>query len=218
MWLRRGFVVGLGLFLSSAGAGAEWKSSVSADATLEGLYWSSGALSPENNRARAVATLRIPATIRNGRAIRFRFLPLVQSDHLSPSKKERFFWDAQEAYLQLQCLPWTIQAGFNVQSWGDTDVFNPLDVVNARRYYDPFRSEKLGAAGLLLKREWELFFAEAIYIPRQRETLLPGDNSRWLPRDVYKSRSFEGVPIGGGQTLSGVVNLPTNMRYHYNER
>ncbi len=224
MWLRRVVVVGLLYFLSlganlsaNQSARAEWKSSANVDVTAEGLYWASGILRPDKNRARALGTVKVPMGLRNGRTLRFRLLPIFQSDHLSPSKNERYFWDIQEGYMQLQFLPWTIQLGQNVQTWGDTDVFNPLDVVNARRYFDPFRSEKLGAPTLLVKREWESFFFEAIYIPRQRETLLPGEESRWLPRDVYRSRRFEGVDIGGGQTLSGNINLPSDMRYHYNK-
>ncbi len=215
MWLRRSFVVGL-LCVYSLSSGAEWKSSANIDVNLEGLYWTAGKLPPDNNQTRAIGTLKIPMALKHGRTLKFRVLPIVQSDYYSPSKDERFYWDAQEAYMQLQFLPWTIQLGNNVQTWGDTDVFNPLDVVNARRYYDPFRSEKLGAATILIKREWESFFFEALYIPRQRQTKIPGDQSRWLPREVYKSRSYEGVTLGNS-TLSGVINLPADIRYHYVE-
>jgi hypothetical protein len=87
--------------------------------------------------------------------------------------------------------------------------------VNSRRYYDPLNSEKIGAPTILVKREWENVIVEALYIPYQPETLLPGEESRWLPRDVYKSRSFEGQPGTNGTTLSGNIILPPVLNYHY---
>lgn len=169
---------------------------------------------PDNNILRDVETLKVPMSLKNGRTLRFRLLPLVQYDHLAPSSKERVYWDIQEGYMQLQWLPWTIQIGQNVQTWGDTDVFNPLDVVNAKRYYDPLHSEKLGAGTLLVKYEKEAFQFQALYIPKQRETKIPGESSRWLPRDVYKSRTYEGVELGNA-TLSGKLNLPTSINYSF---
>jgi hypothetical protein len=213
--MRRMRVLSAGLLCAfSLNAQAEWKGSLGVDASFEELYWTAGKIPPDNNQYRFIGTLKAPMSLKNGRTLRFRFLPLFQSDNNSPSKNERLYFDAQEAYMQLQWLPWTIQLGSNVQTWGDTDVFNPLDVVNARRYYDPLRSEKMGAPTILVKREWETFLIEALYIPRQRETKIPGEQSRWLPREVYKSRSFEGVAVNNS-TLSGVLNLPADLRYHY---
>ncbi|HEY8280408.1 MAG TPA: hypothetical protein VIH99_12340 [Bdellovibrionota bacterium] len=202
-------------FLLLAPAQAEWKNSINADFTAEAMHWNHSLLA-DKNQTHGIFTLKTPATLKNGRTLRFRFLPWLQYDPSGATKYDQFFWDMQEGYMQLQSLPWTLQLGWNVQTWGDTDVFNPLDVVNARRYQDPFRAEKLGAATVLLKREWESFFVEAIYIPRQRETYLPGTSSRWLPRTVYKSRKIEGTPVGSA-TLSGVVNLPSDVRYNFNK-
>ncbi|MGZ3682324.1 MAG: hypothetical protein ACXVCI_00625 [Bdellovibrionota bacterium] len=221
--MARFFVVGVFFCLLGSPAQAEWKASVNADATVEGMDWTNGPLAPDNHVIRDIFTLKIPATIKNGRTLKFRFLPLVQADPETasrtdpqhPDRNERVYWDFQEAYMQLQSNSYTLQLGMNVQTWGDTDVFNPLDVVNSRRYYDPLRSEKIGAGTVLVKKEWEKLFVELLYIPIQPETLLPGEQSRWLPRDIYKSRSFEGQPFTNGTTLSGVVNLPSNLQYHY---
>lgn len=204
-------------------AQAAWKASVNADATVEGLGWTNGTLAPDNTQFRDIFTLKVPVTVKNGRAFKVRFLPVLQADPENPSRvdpqhterNERTFWDIQEGYVQYQASSFTTQVGMNVQTWGDTDVFNPLDVVNARRFYDPLRSDKLGAPTVLIKKEWENMFVEALYIPFQPETLLPGEQSRWLPRDIYKSRAFENQPYLNGTTLSGVINLPANLRYHY---
>lgn len=220
-------LLGVSCFFFSADlARAEWKGSANVDFTAAGLLWPNGKLDPDTKTARDIFTLKIPASLKNGRAVRFRFLPVLQADPENPSRvdpqhpdrNERYYWDIQEGYLQLQFLPWTFQIGQNVQTWGDTDVFNPIDVVNARRYYDPFLSEKLGSPTVLIKREWETVIAEALYIPWQPETLLPGEQSRWLPRDIYHSRAFDGQSDGLGHTFSGTVNVPANLSYHFGRK
>jgi hypothetical protein len=197
------------VFVNAAPA-AEWKTSFNADLEAEGLYWTEGALGPDTKTARGIFTAKAPSMIRYGRTWRLKALPVVQSDPMNVSKDEKFFWDMQEGYLQWQNLPWTVQLGMNVFNWGDTDVFNPLDVVNARRYFDPMRSEKLGAPALVIKRDFENFFVEGVYIPKQRKTLVPGENSRWLPRNVYRVRS---LPIQPG--MAARIVLPSNIRYTY---
>lgn len=184
-----------------------------ADLQAEGLYWTSGSVGPDSRNLRGVGTLKLPASLRYNRVFRLRALPLVQWDPDNPSLKERFYRDLQEGYAQLfvEEAGITAQLGYNVQTWGDTDVFNPLDVVNARRYFDPFRSEKMGAATALLKFQAESFFIEGLYIPIQRETKVPGDESRWLPRDIYKSRTIE------DSFGTAILSLPQNMTYRYQE-
>lgn len=189
---------------------AEWKTSFGTDLEAEGLYWTEGTVGPDNKTMRGIFTARPNAAIRYGRSLRIKALPIVQWDPTNVSKDEKLYWDVQEGYFQWQNLPWTIQLGLNVFNWGDTDVFNPLDVVNARRFYDPMRSEKLGAPALVIKRDFENFFVEGVYIPKQRKTLVPGENSRWLPRDIYRVRS---LPIQPG--MAARIILPSNIRYTY---
>jgi hypothetical protein len=225
LMMARFFAVGVFIcgFLGHHGAEAAWKASVNADATVEGLGYTNGTLAPDGQQFRDIFTIKIPVTVKNGHAFKFRLLPILQADPSNPSRvdpqhterNERTFWDIQEGYLQYQASSFTAQVGMNVQTWGDTDVFNPLDVVNARKYYDPLRSDKLGAPTVLIKKEWEKVFVEAIYIPFQPETVLPGESSRWLPRDIYKSRAFAGSSAGNGAVFSGVINLPSTLSYHY---
>lgn len=192
---------------------AEWKTSFGAELETEGLYWTEGAVGPDDKTFRGIFTAKAPTTIRYGRAWRLRALPVVQYDPQNVSDDERVFWDAQEGYLQYSSLPWTIQAGMNVFNWGDTDVFNPLDVVNARRFFDPLRSEKLGAPALVVKRDFDAFFVEAVYIPVQRKTLVPGADSRWMPRDIYRVRSISGI-VGGRERAARII-LPSNLQFRY---
>jgi hypothetical protein len=190
---------------------AEWKFSSGAELEAESLYYPGGAFGADDQTVRGIFSAKAPTTLRCGRAFRFRAVPYVQYDPWNVSSRERFYADAPEAYFQVSSLPWTFQAGLNVFTWGDTDVFNPLDVVNPRRYFDPLRSEKVGTPAVVVKREFENFFVEGVYIPVQRRTFLPGEKSRWLPRDVYRLRSLG--------TSEGAVrlNLPKDIAYRYVE-
>ncbi|RZA08464.1 MAG: hypothetical protein EOP11_04765 [Proteobacteria bacterium] len=190
---------------------AEWKTSFGAELEAEALYYPGGPFGADDQTVRGIFSAKLPSTVRYGRAFRFRALPYVQYDPWNASSREHLYLDAPEGYFQYQALPFTFQVGLNVFTWGDTDVFNPLDVVNPRRYYDPLRSEKVGTPAVVVKREFENFFVEGVYIPVQRRTYLPGENSRWLPRDVYRLRSLG--------TSEGAVrlNLPSNIAYSYVE-
>ena len=91
------------------------------------------------------------------------------------------------------CSSDLVQIGFNTFTWGVTDGYNPVDVVSARRYEDPFNSTKLGAFSLLGRLDFGGVLFEGIYIPWQRASLLPGDNSRWLPRELGGPIQYQGL-------------------------
>lgn len=194
-------------FFSSARAG-EWKSSASAEITTESMFWLAGTVGPDDKNFRQLGSIKATGSLKKDK-FRVKFTPYFQWDPMNPSQKEKNYWDVQEGYVQYQKLPWTLQAGLNTVQWGDTDVFNPLDVVNPRRYSDPFRSEKISSPIVLVKKDFENFFIEGIYIPVQRKTVLPGTNSRWLPRDFFTSRSFSALGA------NGKITLPSNLRYSY---
>jgi hypothetical protein len=194
---------------ASSFASAEWKVSGNADITANGLYWTSGPLGPDNQQIRGIYDLKTPVTIKSGRELRLRLLPVIQWDPSNVSHGERFFWTPQEAFVQYSPLPWTMQVGYNVQNWGDTDGYNPLDIVNQRQYFDPLRSEKLGSPTVLVKRDFETFFIEGLYIPRQPQTMLPGENSRWLPREFITTQAL------ATQYGTAIGQLPNNLAYHF---
>lgn len=124
------------------------------------------------------------------------------------SNSEQFFYDFREANLQIRARPFTITLGNQIFNWGVMDGFSPTDMVNAKRLVSPLNSDKLGAPAATVG--WNLgdFNLEALYIPIQRRTILPGEDSRWLPRSVYLNRSFEGYTL----------RLPTNLQYYYLEQ
>lgn len=119
---------------------------------------------------------------------KFRATPWFYSDPLSLSPSEKFIFDMNEASAEGHFGDWTAKAGLNRVAWGVTDVFNPLDVVSARRYTDPLNSEKRGVPSLVLSWEADAWRVEGLYIPVQLESIMPDENSRWLPRDIYYRR------------------------------
>ncbi len=201
-------IVALCFFASLVAQAADTKLSVNPDIRLDSMYYPTK-VSPDYSGVREIYTLSAPGSVRFAKEWKFRFNPELSGDPQNASKAERFFADPREAYMQWQKHPFTFQLGWNTFTWGDTDVFNPLDVVNQHRYQDPLRSEKLGAPSLTARWEHGPWSLEGVYVIRQRKSLLPGENSRWLPRDIYSSESI------GSSGIQGTVTLPSNVNYNY---
>lgn len=134
-----------------------------------------------------------------------RLVPMFFSDPTSKSSSEVFIADLNEANGDLRFGDWGVRAGINSISWGVTDVFNPLDVVSARRYTDPLNADKRGVPSLDLSWEKDAWRVEGIYIPVQLNSILPGENSRWLPRDISYNRA----------TDFGKVAIDSQFKYTY---
>lgn len=122
------------------------------------------------------------------------------------NNSERWYLDLREGYLQFRPRPFTIHLGNQVFTWGVTDGFSPVDVINPRRYVSPLQADKIGTPAATIKWNGGDFSMELVYIPVQRESILPGEDSRWLPRNFYNTqRSIPGV----------ILQLPSNVRYFY---
>lgn len=189
-----------------ADAKSAW--SLTTDAKVESVYWSQPYGEDTNttlNRLSLIPTL----TGKYGDAYRFYFKPTFQWDPENKSREERSFADIGEAYFKLRGESTSLQIGSNILNWGVTDGYNPMDVVNMRQYYDPLRAVKLGAGSLLLSHSTEKSEQELIYIPRNRESILPGTQSRWLPRKIYIPRTIDN---------DVVLLLPEHLNFTYDRR
>jgi hypothetical protein len=126
--------------------------------------------------------------------LKVRFSPWIYSDPVSPSSSERLIVDLNEASVDWRRGDWLIRMGLARVAWGVTDVFNPLDVVSARRYMDPLggnsENDKRATPSIDLSWEGGAWRLEGIYIPVQLPAVMPGENSRWLPRDLYLRRDY----------------------------
>jgi len=142
-------------------------------------------------------------------ASRLTIKPELFLDPLNNSPEERVFFDPGDSFFRYRKGAFSLQAGSHLVHWGVTDGYNPLDVVNARQYFDPLHSIKLGAPSLLLTHGTESTELELIYIPQNRRSELPGTQSRWLPRKIFIPRSVDN---------DTVLLLPEELRYSYEKR
>ena len=208
-WLFLGFAGLIGFSELTVKEGEQWKHSLHGEAKLDSTYYFEP-LGP-TNQLLETGRLSFDSSFKRGKEWKIQFAPLFQADPLNDSPNERYWAELPEAYLQYQDNGFRIQAGYNTFSWGVSDGYNPLDVVSARRYQDPLNQEKLGAPSLSMKKDFDNVSFELIYIPVQRKSILPGVNSRWLPREVLTTTS-----IGNG-TQSATLNLPPQLAYQYRE-
>ncbi len=156
---------------------------------LQGQYFPEK-VSPHVNNALGILQGEINTSLKIGKPFLLKFRPTGRLDPENNSESERYWADVPEGYGQLR-FSWdggsyTTQFGWNTFTWGVTDGFNPVDVVNARRYHDPLRSEKLGALSWTNKLDFGFLLLEGIWIPTQRKSVLPASNSRWLPREIER--------------------------------
>lgn len=124
------------------------------------------------------------------------------------SNSEKFFFDPTEAYVKFQKDVLRIQIGFNQVTWGVTDGYNPLDVVNTKQYFDPLKAKKMGSLSLFISESLAWFDYDFLYIPKARASLLPGDQSRWLPQEIF-------IPQTSDNNL--ILLLPQDVRYSYGD-
>jgi hypothetical protein len=184
------FLVGLllGLLTARPAHAAPWKPKLENRLTLLPSYYFED-VGQGTTQWASVITEESAFSFRPARDLKVRLAPWFYGDPSSTSQRERFIADVNEANIDWRFGDWQARAGINSVAWGVTDVFNPLDVVSARRYTDPLNSEKRGVPSFDLSWEREGWRAEAIYVPFQQESILPGENSRWLPRDISFSRT-----------------------------
>jgi hypothetical protein len=165
-----------------------------------------------------VGNLQAPVELKYGNTWTFKVRPELQMDPGNNSISERYWAELPEGYLQISPLDGgastlRFQLGMNTFTWGVTDGYNPLDVVSAARYEDPLFPDKLGAPSLAVHVEAPggVVSLDGIYIPRQRQSILPGNNSRWLPREQFQSQS-----VNYGGQLSTIV-LPPGVDFDYTQ-
>jgi hypothetical protein len=208
--LRREFFFGFIFSLSFAAVTAqadEWKSTLHGDVEFDSTNYAQS-IAPTNQFLESTNGA-LDESIRYGKNFRIKLDPVAQADPLNHSDSERYWFDLPQGYAQYQSSGWTFQGGYNTYTWGVTDGYNPLDVVSARRYEDPLNAQKLGAFSTSIKKDWGSFSIEGIYIPHQRSSVLPGNNSRWLPREVFTTTS-----VSNG-TQSATLNLPPDVDYSF---
>jgi hypothetical protein len=192
---------------ASAGVWSDSEWSLITDLKLESLFWPSAYGQGTN---RNLQQLQLVPTVsgKSGESWRAYFKPEFFWDPQNNSPEERVFLNVGEAYLKRQDPTFSVRAGSNIVNWGVTDGYNPLDRVNPRQYFDPLNSKKLGVWSLLFSHSSESAEQDLILIPRRQRSILPGTNSRWLPREIFIPQS---------QDNNVVLLLPNNIHFAYGE-
>lgn len=129
-----------------------------------------------------------------------------RSNTSSEVNNEQSFTMVKEAYWQSSNYPWVSTIGFQSFNWSLMDGFSPIDQINSKVYLDPLNPVRLGSPAAQLKYETDEWSVEAFYIVKQPRTILPAEDSRWLPRSILFDTST------AGQTFL----LPETLRYQYN--
>lgn len=119
-----------------------------------------------------------------GSAVEFNFSLNYRYDDQDPDRK--FFWSERTAFRVQALNNLWVSFGTEIFSHGYMEVFNPLDIGNAKILdVTPANSEKLGE--LFLSLQTVLFDGDLTlsFTPRATEPLLPGRDSRLnLPQDL----------------------------------
>lgn len=127
----------------------------------------------------------------------------------STSDTEKFFIDPQDCSVKFIKNEFSLKIGYNIISWGVTDGYNPVDIINKKQLFNPLNSKKIGTLSILISETLPFFEYDLIYIPNSETSVLPGQNSRWLPREIF-------IPQVPNNDLELI--LPSNLRYHYGSR
>lgn len=198
------------LLIPAAQVGAREKSewSLGLDVQFEDIFFPQD-YGEDSSKSLFKLELNPLAKWKYGEQWRLYFHPVFIANPDSKSEREKYYFDPSEAYLKFQKNVLTIQAGLNLITWGVTDGYNPVDVINSKQLFDPLRAKKIGALSLLVTESLPWFDYDFVYIPKARETILPGEQSRWLPREIF-------IPQVAENNL--VLILPINIRYSYGRR
>jgi hypothetical protein len=147
----------------------------------------------------------LDVSVKPYRDFKMRLAPMVYSDPSATSVSEQFIFDVLEANAEYRANVFSAKVGINNVAWGVTDIFNPLDVVSPRRYTDILNIEKRGVPSVILTLDTGEWLLEGLFVPVQQISILPGERSRWLPRDLA---------FTGGNT-QGEITLSPQLQYLY---
>lgn len=174
-------------FLQDSASALRWQPTFASRLTLEPTYYFEDVYQ-ETTQVAAAIRYEFEFESQPATALRLRFSPWFYSDPASRSPNEMFIPDITEAAADYEAGDWKLKVGINRFAWGVTDDADPLDVVSARRYIDLLSSQKRGTPSFGWTWEKENWRLEAVYVPIQFESILPGEKSRWLPRDMTYNR------------------------------
>lgn len=151
--------------------------------------------------------------------LRFQWHLYGLSNPESDYAPEKLYADLPEANLEWKASSsLRFRAGMNTVNWGVTDLSSPSDVVNPSAFFHPLRIIKRGSPMIEADYDREIVRVHAIYIPRQQKSLLPSEDSRWLPRKFLLNVNTDYGRIGLPDFFEyeiGKDEVLTNGSKHY---
>jgi hypothetical protein len=164
----------------SGSALAEWMSSGSAQ-----LFYQKYGVTEAKNFSNQTGglDLNLKNDWKSKKLWRFRSDLELVTDQFSKDSEEGARFNPKNFLLENRSTPVTVKLGFQTLIPEGPDILNPADVIQSKDWKDPTSPRPLGSAGLSLSQEWNEWQWEALYIPRQTEPRLPGEQSLWWPRE-----------------------------------
>ena len=116
-------------------------------------------------------------------AWRWKFEPQLRTRGPGELSEVDVEWNARESWLEYRSGDFRVQGGSLIKAWEGTDGVNPMDLATQKILTDPLRSENLGSFGLWAQWSHSPVTFEAMFIPDQTRSVLPGDHAGWWPRE-----------------------------------
>jgi hypothetical protein len=122
----------------------------------------------------------------------------------------------QEAYLNVNTSHVNFRGGYQIFSWGASDLYNPTDILNPRDYTDIFDFEKVGIVATKLTFSKGNFVVEGIWMPIPLEAYLPYQDSRFVQPflTIENNPVFPiiGAPPADYDVTENYLDPPINIR------
>lgn len=114
-----------------------------------------------------------------------------------------------ELYITYKAKNYDLFLGKKIHTWGSTDSFSPVNVINPVDYSDLLDTddETIGIYSANIKYYWGQYYLEGIFIPVFEPAVIPSYNSRWLPQQSGEAFMSDGemVPIRYSQNPDRTV-------------
>ncbi|MEK7355880.1 MAG: hypothetical protein AAB250_05495, partial [Bdellovibrionota bacterium] len=117
-----------------------------------------------------------------GDSLSLRLHPFLYGNSSDKTWERQVTVDPREAYLEFSHETFYLRAGYETLKFEGTDGLNPMDIASMKDLGDPLTSPTRASGGLHAGYSGEKFDFEAMYVPRQTESSLPGEKSPWWPR------------------------------------
>lgn len=117
-----------------------------------------------------------------GDSISLRLHPFIYGNTGDKTWERQATVDPRELFIEYSREAFYLRAGYETLKFEGTDGLNPMDIASMKDLGDPLASPTRASAGVHVGYSGEKFDVEAMYVPRQTESSLPGEKSPWWPR------------------------------------